>query len=731
MMEIFILAGQSNMAGRGSMDHLPFKYSHSDEKVLCFTASDEAWEPAREPLHRDVDLRKRERCGVGPALVCGRALIALRTAARVASKDRVIGLVPCAIGGASLDEWQEDYRGIVDDCEDKGTSSSHQGVKSPWEYKPGAKNLFGAMAERATQALASAPEGSHLAGVLWYQGETDASDESSAASYLDRFKLFVSATRRRLGILGLRFFTVAITGTTNRLLYLRQVREVQLSVGPAVGLGNIWVVDSFGLPMLPDGLHLTTRGQVELGERLARLVFTCDVDGDSMLRETHGLVGCEHWGWVWEEQRAEKARAWLEEMTTMSRLQQESKHTAISQVTKDLEGLINQLTGRETDPTHEEENPPPLPERLLLAAPLGPANSPAEEIATISEPSLPRPPGVGFVGTSSDASKQQQNLTKQEMDFGEHVLSKNSDGKKSQIPFTTTGIPTPPRQSQPLLGVSGSRSVEGGWETPDVFKGGNTGNSLPVGDLENLQADSIAGGANIGKLGLQCDRPLKQHHLQERGFLKSVSSEVEVLSFARLLYFLSPTPEDQLLILGCGGGRSVLVSALLYPLRGVQGMDLVQGCFDEARALLSVYTKEGQSPTSFGDEKEEGEILLEVTDASKVDLVEGDFFEQDWGEATLVIVSSSCFDDSLMLQVSQRCQGLPSNARVVTLDKPLPCPQSYTDRGGGDTDVMAGWRKGERRAVAGEFQVSWQCQVQGSWRGAAVAYVHQRSAPRG
>lgn len=35
---------------------------------MCFNAKGD-WVPAAEPLHKDVDLRKQQKCGVGPALV--------------------------------------------------------------------------------------------------------------------------------------------------------------------------------------------------------------------------------------------------------------------------------------------------------------------------------------------------------------------------------------------------------------------------------------------------------------------------------------------------------------------------------------------------------------------------------------------------------------------------------------------------------------------------------------
>ncbi|CAM9709763.1 unnamed protein product, partial [Choristocarpus tenellus] len=266
-MDIFVLGGQSNMAGRGS-GHLPPHYSGIDEDVLCFSGN-ERWTPAQEPLHSDIDLRKRERCGFGPALVCARALLTLRAAAGAPTRS-TIGLVPCAIGGASLDEWQADYQGKSLHNHPQGSDSKTNG---PWNYKAGTYNLFNAMTERAMQALKLAPKGSHLRGVLWYQGETDAMHQYSAETYSERFERLVLSTRQHLSIPNLRFFTVAITGTTTRLVHLEKVREAQESVMSTTGLDNVWVADAFGLPMFPDGLHLTTSGQVELGERLARQVF--------------------------------------------------------------------------------------------------------------------------------------------------------------------------------------------------------------------------------------------------------------------------------------------------------------------------------------------------------------------------------------------------------------------------------------------------------------------------
>ncbi|CAN0413785.1 unnamed protein product [Ascophyllum nodosum] len=208
-----------------------------------------------------------------PWQVCARALLNLRKGS--SSNDRAIGLVPCAIGGASLDEWQKNYSGEVGDCEGSTEAPAGTPVRasSPWSYNPGAHNLFGAMAERAEDALRDAPPGSELVGVLWFQGETDAITRDTAETYFDRFETLVQDIRG-LGHPHLKIFTVAVTGATTRLPHLTAVRNAQLKAGLPGGIDGVWVTDALGLPMYPDGLHLTTEAQVKLGEAIALQVFT-------------------------------------------------------------------------------------------------------------------------------------------------------------------------------------------------------------------------------------------------------------------------------------------------------------------------------------------------------------------------------------------------------------------------------------------------------------------------
>jgi hypothetical protein len=128
---IFILAGQSNMAGRGlveAQDTIPNKrvLTLDENNILIL---------AKEPLHRYNNLPNGLDCG----LSFGRAL-------SNNLKDSIyILLIPTAISGSASDQWVND--------------ELHGGVK---------------LLTNLTNKLTSAQQYGTLKGILWHQGESDA-----------------------------------------------------------------------------------------------------------------------------------------------------------------------------------------------------------------------------------------------------------------------------------------------------------------------------------------------------------------------------------------------------------------------------------------------------------------------------------------------------------------------------------------------------------------------------
>ncbi|XP_022772216.1 probable carbohydrate esterase At4g34215 [Durio zibethinus] len=230
-LNIIILAGQSNMAGRGGVandtstgiptwDGVVPPQCQPNPSIFRLSA-DLAWVQAREPIHADIDARKTN--GIGPGMSFANAVL---------SKDPnfgLVGLVPCAIGGTTISEWQ------------KG------------EF------LYEQLVKRAQMALQS---GVYRA-MLWYQGETDTINQDDVELYKGRLKRFFNDLRSDLHAPMLPIFQVALASGEGP--YIEEVREAQLKTG----LPNVKCVDAKGLPLEPDRLHLTTPSQVKLGEMLA------------------------------------------------------------------------------------------------------------------------------------------------------------------------------------------------------------------------------------------------------------------------------------------------------------------------------------------------------------------------------------------------------------------------------------------------------------------------------
>ncbi|XP_019414470.1 PREDICTED: probable carbohydrate esterase At4g34215 [Lupinus angustifolius] len=229
---IFILAGQSNMAGRGGVvedtatgittwDGVIPPQCNPKPSILRLNAELE-WVEAQEPLHQDIDAKKTN--GVGPGMSFANSILNKREG------FGVVGLVPCAIGGTNISQWE------------KG------------------KVLYKHMMKRVKASL---NDGGSIRGFLWYQGESDTVNLNDAQSYQTRIHKFFIDVRNDLQSPLLPIIQVALASGQGP--YKDIVRQAQQSID----LLNLRTVDALGLPLEPDGLHLTTQAQVNLGQMMA------------------------------------------------------------------------------------------------------------------------------------------------------------------------------------------------------------------------------------------------------------------------------------------------------------------------------------------------------------------------------------------------------------------------------------------------------------------------------
>ncbi|OGV36940.1 MAG: hypothetical protein A2X48_00260 [Lentisphaerae bacterium GWF2_49_21] len=219
---LYLLIGQSNMAGRGKVDAESAK---TNPKVLMLTKQ-LTWELAKDPLHFD-----KSAAGVGPGLAFGRSM-------SKANPKIKIGLVPCAVGGTSIKLWTP---GAADSA-----TKTH-----PYDD----------MLKRVQEARKAGV----FKGIIWHQGE---SDLNSSEKYGEQLTELIARLRKDLDAADIPFVSgeiaifkperADVTAKFNNVLHELEGKVDKYS----------WV----SAEKLKDGgdkLHLNAESARELGKRYA------------------------------------------------------------------------------------------------------------------------------------------------------------------------------------------------------------------------------------------------------------------------------------------------------------------------------------------------------------------------------------------------------------------------------------------------------------------------------
>ncbi len=228
---VFILAGQSNMAGRGIVEP-----QDTISNPIIFTLTQEMeLVVAKEPLHFYEPNLTGLDCGLSFAKELSKTI-----------PDNIeIILVPCAVGGSSVDQWLGD--------------SLHRNVK-----------LYSNFKERMTYAKSLGT----IKGILWHQGESDA-HLNKLLHYQAKVEKLVKNFRTDIGNDKLPVLLGELGDyaepkernnnwkTLNNILY--RITESD---------SNLSIISSKGLQCNPDKIHFNAEAQRELGKRYAKQFLT-------------------------------------------------------------------------------------------------------------------------------------------------------------------------------------------------------------------------------------------------------------------------------------------------------------------------------------------------------------------------------------------------------------------------------------------------------------------------
>lgn len=220
---VYLLIGQSNMAGRAT-------YDKADEASVprCFLLNDDdQWEPAKNPLNRYSTIRKSLKIQrMNPGYGFAQSMTA-------ADPSVIIGLVVNAKGGTKISQWG------------KGTEFYNEAVR------------------RAKEAQKSGT----LMGILWHQGE---GDSRRSSSYMKSLAKLIADLRKDLNAPQLPFIAGQVYYDAKNKPNTEKINKVIAKLPEEVPLTAY--VSSEGLTTF-DHTHFDAAGSKELGKRYAEAML--------------------------------------------------------------------------------------------------------------------------------------------------------------------------------------------------------------------------------------------------------------------------------------------------------------------------------------------------------------------------------------------------------------------------------------------------------------------------
>jgi hypothetical protein len=222
---VYLLIGQSNMAGRGKVEEID-STTHANIWMLN---KEENWVPAREPLAFD----KPAVVGVGPGYAFAREITN-------ADPSSTICLVPSAIGGSKIDLWKP---------------GAYDSVTKTHPY------------DDAIRRIKKALQSGELKGIIWHQGESDA-NVALSASYENKLRELIQRFRAELNAPAVPFILGEIGDfKPGENKYIPVINSIIRTVAGTTK--NAALAESKGLTHKGDFTHFDAASARELGKRYA------------------------------------------------------------------------------------------------------------------------------------------------------------------------------------------------------------------------------------------------------------------------------------------------------------------------------------------------------------------------------------------------------------------------------------------------------------------------------
>lgn len=243
--DVYLMAGQSNMDGRGKADNLTEAQRQLFQDVVIYYRNPPHTTEGWKPLGPGYSIAPKYKGGLpsptfGPEL--GFAMVMSK-----AQPARQLALIKGSKGGTSL---REDW---------------HPGVKGKPDTQGPCYRNFVETIRLATDELTEGGQSFKLCGLLWHQGESDS--KSSTDVYQKRLLQFIARIREDTGVADLPAVVGEVFDNGKRDSVRAALRAVGTS-GPRLGF-----VSAEGTKTFDSGTHFDAASQWKLGERYAEAML--------------------------------------------------------------------------------------------------------------------------------------------------------------------------------------------------------------------------------------------------------------------------------------------------------------------------------------------------------------------------------------------------------------------------------------------------------------------------
>ncbi|MEO6508867.1 MAG: hypothetical protein ABIO02_02850 [Patescibacteria group bacterium] len=132
--------------------------------------------------------------------------------------------------------------------------------------------------------------------------------------------------------------------------------------------------------------------------------------------------------------------------------------------------------------------------------------------------------------------------------------------------------------------------------------------------------------------------------------------EISPEAFYSILSSLPIKPKGVFYDLGSGTGKAVLLAHMLFEFERSVGIEFLEPLHDGAVQVISKYHKQYKSL---------------VPEKREIELIHGNFLIQDFSDADIIFMHSTCFPDYIWEQLEEKFKHLKEDAYLLTVTKTI------------------------------------------------------------